>query len=42
MLPAMLAGRLPKLTLEGAIEGRLRLVSDCGGDLGNTPWRILE
>ena len=31
MTGAVLAGRLPKLTLECAIEGRFRLVSDVGG-----------
>jgi hypothetical protein len=31
MIGAVLAGRLPKLTLECAIEGCFRLVSDVGG-----------
>ena len=42
MLAAMLAGRLPEFTLERAIEGRLRLVSDFGGDFRDAPGRIFE
>ena len=33
MVAAVSAWRLPKLTLERAIEGRLRFVPDVGGDV---------
>src|SRR5215469_493419 len=42
MIAAVLAWRPAKLTLECAIEGCLRLISDFAGDFGNASWRTLE
>src|SRR5438874_4285397 len=42
MIAAVLAWRLPKLTLEGAIESRFRFVSDISGYLRDAPRRPFE
>src|SRR5215831_2056146 len=42
MVVAISAGRLPKLALECAIEGRLRFVSYFAGDFGNASSRTFE
>ena len=42
MIAAVSAWRLPKLTLECAIEGRLRFVSDVGGDFRDASRCLFE
>lgn len=42
MVEAVSARGLPKLSLEGATEGRFRLVSHFGPDFRYTPRRILK
>jgi hypothetical protein len=42
MIVAVPAWRLPKLTLECAIEGSFRFVPDVGGNFGNASRSLFE